>query len=130
MNKVHFSHVNYESIKSLSNFRFEDFEKVIVVTGIGNPAPFVERVAESKELVHMNFRDHHIFNANDIDQIHQKIDTFANGQCAVITTEKDYMRIKNKKLNAFAKGSWFYWPIQVDLHEDEKLKQYILDYVG
>ena len=128
--KVHFSHINYETIKSLGNFRFDDFEKVIVVTGIGNPEPFVKRVAESKELVHMNFRDHHIFNANDIDQIHQKIDTFANGQCAVITTEKDYMRIKSKKLNAFDKGSWFYWPIQVDLHEDEKLKQYILDYVG
>lgn len=128
--RICFSSINYDSIVSLKNEDFDSFDKALVVTGIGNPKPFVHRVAQSKEVAHLNFGDHHAFNSSDIKQIHQKIDTFANGLCAVITTEKDYMRLKNEKLNAFSHGTWFYWPIRINMREEEKLKQYILDYVG
>jgi tetraacyldisaccharide 4'-kinase len=128
--RIFFSSINYDSVVSLKNENFDSFDKALVVTGIGNPKPFVHRVAQSKEVAHLNFGDHHAFNSGDIKQIHQKIDTFANGHCAVITTEKDYMRLKNEKLKAFSHGTWFYWPIRINMREEEKLKHYILDYVG
>ncbi len=128
--KIYFSSISYDTVVPLGNKEYGTFEKALVVTGIGNPKPFVLRVAQSKEVAHINFGDHHVFNSADIKQIHQKIDTFANGLCAVITTEKDYMRLKNEVLNAFSHGTWFYWPIRINMREEEKLKQYILDYVG
>jgi tetraacyldisaccharide 4'-kinase len=128
--KICFSSINYDNIVPVNDDNYDTFEKAVVVTGIGNPHPFVLRVAQSKEVAHINFGDHHAFNSEDIRQIHQKIDTFADGVCAVITTEKDYMRLKKEELNAFSKGAWFYWPIRINMREEEKLKQYILNYVG
>lgn len=127
---VFFSTISYDEIRAIDEGTFDTFDSALVITGIGNPDPFVHRVAQSKEVAHLNFGDHHEFNSGDIRQIHQKIDTFADGDCAVITTEKDYMRLRKNELNAFSRGTWFYWPIRVKMIEEEKLKKYILDYVG
>lgn len=127
---VYFSAIGYNNVEPVDNGDFEAYDSAVVITGIGNPEPFVHRVAQSKEVAHLNFGDHHEYNSSDIRKIHQKIDTFANGNCAVITTEKDYMRLRKNELNAFSHGTWFYWPIRVKMIEEEKLKKYILDYVG
>lgn len=128
--KVFFSKVGYNDIVQISEQPISNFKSAVVVTGIGNPEPFIGRISTSMETILVKYPDHHEYKSNDIREIHQKIDTFAHGNCAVITTEKDYMRLRDNELNAFSKGSWFYWPISVIMKNEEKLKKQILDYVG
>ena len=69
-------------------------KKLIAIAGIGNPNNFFQLVEENglkieKKLI---FPDHHIFNDTDVQEIKNKI---AEKNCKIITTEKDYHKMKN-----------------------------------
>ncbi|WP_419212331.1 tetraacyldisaccharide 4'-kinase [Maribacter sp. X9] len=90
--KVLFSFLSYEprlkgegiplDISSLKD------RKVTLVTGIANPAPLVDYL-KMKELKfeHLKFSDHHFFTKKELETLKQKE--------FVLTTEKDYVRLKN-----------------------------------
>jgi tetraacyldisaccharide 4'-kinase len=66
---------------------------VIAVAGIANPAPFFDAVTEAGWHVtaRRTFRDHHPFTAADVAGIANGV--AAANAAAVITTEKDYVRL-------------------------------------
>jgi tetraacyldisaccharide 4'-kinase len=69
-------------------------KKVTLITGIANPTPLVAYLDEAGIFFeHLNFRDHHFFTPNEIKLFNSK-------EC-VITTEKDYMRLKGRVENLY-----------------------------
>lgn len=72
---------------------------VTVVTGIAKPQPFIDFLAEHVMVEHLEFKDHHEFSYAEIEKIKKKK--------LVITTEKDFIRLKSHQLD-----NVFYLPIE------------------
>lgn len=96
-------------------------EKITLVTGIANPKPLLSFLnKEGINYTHHNFRDHHNFSEADINRF--SADPF------ILTTEKDYMRLKN----LVAQQALFYLPIEMKFLKDaeefeHQLEQYIIN---
>jgi tetraacyldisaccharide 4'-kinase len=105
-------------------------EKLILVSGIANPKPLVEFLQKSFQIELIQFPDHYQFSKSEIEEIHRKIDTFANDKTAILTTEKDFARLHDKindwKLNDYP---WHYIPIQLEIENEKEFKSLINNYV-
>lgn len=95
-------------------------ENKLIVAGIARPKPFIKFVKNNNDDV-LLFPDHHNFSGNDI----KKILTKANGK-KIVTTEKDYMRLKGK----IPSEQLYYLPISVQIDKQKTFNKIILDYVG
>ncbi|MFM7682370.1 MAG: tetraacyldisaccharide 4'-kinase, partial [Bacteroidota bacterium] len=126
---IFFSHINYQSFISFGK-PVETIEKVILVSGIANPKPLAEFLQKSVEIEQIKFPDHHQFSKSEIEEIHRKIDTFANDKTAILMTEKDFARVYEKiedwKLNEYP---WYYIPIQMEFDNEKEFKSLINNYV-
>jgi tetraacyldisaccharide 4'-kinase len=78
----------------------------------------------------MKFSDHHVFKASEIEIIQQKIDIFAPEDGIVITTEKDFMRLKDFDQISNSKNNWYYQSISTKIDELEKFNLLIENYVN
>ena len=69
-------------------------KEVTLVTGIANPVPLVSYL-ESQGLApnHLKYADHHFFSPSEIETLNSK-------EC-ILTTEKDYVRLKGKVKNLY-----------------------------
>ncbi len=77
---------------------FKD-KKLTLVTGIANPEPLVAYLEKSRLVFeHLRFKDHHSFTENELRQLRKKE--------YLLTTEKDYVRLKGKV------GNLYYLPIK------------------
>lgn len=93
----------------------------IVIAGIAKPEPFFKHLQNNNEVC-LSFPDHHNFTDKDILEI-KKI---AQNNI-IITTEKDYMRLKG----SLPKEQLFYLPIKSSfLCDSEKFDKTIINYVG
>lgn len=104
--ELFFSYIGYDS--KIRNEEKEvtlkdmDAEKVCLVTGIANPKPLQKFLAQQNiSFDHLNFPDHHNFTPKDLEKI--ALAPF------VITTEKDFMRLKD----LIAHPNLFYLPIKM-----------------
>jgi len=124
-----FSRIVYSDLVHIAGTVPNEIKKVLLVTGIGNPTPLVNHLKLSYDVVHFNYADHHSFSEKDIDEIHQKFNTFASREAIIITTEKDYMRLE--KFGAVSKGShpWFYQPIEIEIEKETQLLNLLNSYV-
>jgi tetraacyldisaccharide 4'-kinase len=111
--KAFFSTIAYSEVllNSVSEIRLEDItQEVTLLTGIAHPSYFVKHVSGFVNVVeHLQFSDHHHFSQKDIEKIAtRKI---------VITTEKDFVRLRNSGLI-----NLYYLPIKTQfLFEDFSL---------
>lgn len=92
--KVLFSSLDYgEKFKddlgqTVDDILFQD-KQIAVVTGIASPEPFIQHLAAlNLNFEHLEFSDHHHFTVTELKRI--------NGFDVVITTEKDFVRLKGK----------------------------------
>ena len=97
----------------------EALESFTLVTGIANPKPLVGFL-EAKHLnfEHLNFKDHHEFSEQDIDELNKKQ--------LIVTTEKDFMRLKQYDS---LKDKLFYLPITVKIDDEQKINKLIKDFI-
>ncbi len=87
-----FSGISYDqfaystnTIKDLKEFLGQE---IAVVTGIANSKPFVRLLTEKGvKFEHLSFPDHHNFTENELKNLSK--------EKTILTTEKDYMRLKN-----------------------------------
>ena len=91
---LYFSYIAYDDYvygvngkQSLVDFKNKE---ITVVTGIANPVPFLEHLKQFVSIEHLKYSDHHNFTKEEIEQIKNKE--------LVITTEKDYVRLKKHEL--------------------------------
>ncbi len=85
--------------------------KKVILAGIAKPEPFFEFIKNEHDIL-LKYPDHHNFSATDIETITSKSDSKI-----IVTTEKDYVRIKDK----FDTNQLYYLPIQTQFldREDE-----------
>jgi len=127
---VFFSSVSYDKLVKFAGNNENNSDKAILITGIGNPTPLLNRLKETFQIEHLNFNDHHTFTEAEIKQIQQKIDIFASENGIVITTEKDYMRLKDFERISSSKNNWYYQPISSIIDEQEKFNLFINNYAN
>ncbi|WP_282057012.1 tetraacyldisaccharide 4'-kinase [Maribacter luteus] len=96
--KVLFSTLQYdEELKSTTGHKnLGDLKgrEVTLVTGIANPKPLMVYLKDKGlDLEHMEYRDHHFFSNSEIELF--------NSKSLVLTTEKDFARLKGKVKNLY-----------------------------
>lgn len=128
--KTFFSHLEYDQLRCIKDTIDKPIENILLVTGIGNPTPLENHLKKDYNVIPLRFPDHHEFSPDDIRQIHEKFDTFANCNKAIVTTEKDLMRFNAINPSPYNKGRWYFQPIMVGLLNENKLKELLNNYAG
>jgi tetraacyldisaccharide 4'-kinase len=121
---IFFSFIDYDSevyneLESKKVIHIKDVDKLLLA-GIAKPKPFFAYLQAEKN-VELVYPDHHNFSEKDVIEIKN---TAKNK--LIITTEKDYVRLKNQNLK-----SLFYLPIKSNfISKGDDFNQTILNYVG
>lgn len=114
---------HYETPVSLDQVK--DYN-VLVITGIAHNTPFVKFCeAHFNQVHHLNYPDHYNFKPEDIAQI-QEVFGQMEGPKMMVTTEKDYMRLKQEYA---LMENLYYLPISVEIDNANMFNQIIIDYV-
>ena len=129
--KVFFSKVVYSNSAIGHRFTLESDEwgeyEVVLVTGIAKAKPFVDFVKLRFKIVHhMEFSDHHNFSIADVQRIDDEFDKIPALHKIILTTEKDYMRLKDESALI---ENLFYLPIEVELNDFDGFRNKLLNYV-
>lgn len=115
--KLFFTAIGYDEFVYSDGSRLKVSEiktrKKVLLTGIAKPEPFFDFLKNGEDLL-LKYPDHHNFSDSEIGEIKTKA-----GDDIIITTEKDYMRIKDK----FDSNQLFYLPIKPVFLGDEKIFQ-------
>lgn len=120
-----FTFIKYENQvfsenKTLEITEIQKTEKILLA-GIAKPEPFFTYLQQEKDEC-LTFPDHHHFSESEIIEIKKK----AHNKI-IITTEKDYVRLKDSILNE----QLFYLPIKSSfISERNNFDKIILNYVG
>ena len=107
---------NYKAI----NIKEHDIDaKYIVFSGIGNPGSFKQTLINNnikieKEII---YPDHHQYTQKDIDHIRFQARRLNS---KILTTEKDYIKIKSSKNNDIK-----YLKVELDIKNEDKLIDYL-----
>lgn len=128
--KVYFSSINYdENVYSIrqqlpdNNLAYYD---ILLITGIANPKPLLQHLSKfSQKVKHLKFKDHHNFSDEDIKNILAQYKKMGEYKL-ILTTEKDYVRLKTFD---YIRELVYYWPINVQINEQEEFNKTIQDYV-
>ena len=74
----------------------KDFE-VLLITGIANPAPLLNFLStQNVKFTHLEYGDHHHFSSKEIEDIQQLFTSLKSDKKLILTTEKDYTRLKSR----------------------------------
>ena len=118
--KIEYDELSYSDIESIETEKLKQEQKVIV-TGIAKPFPFISYLKKENDLV-LEFSDHHNFSDKEIDYLNE-----VSKDKTIITTEKDFMRLKG----CLSKEQLYYLPIKSKILNDaDVFDKIILDYVG
>ncbi|KGO84360.1 tetraacyldisaccharide 4'-kinase [Flavobacterium beibuense F44-8] len=123
--KVYFTTIEYDIVvygddSEISTKEVKEKDKVLVA-GIAKPKPFFDQLKNSSDVC-LTYPDHHDFSAKDIDDI-----LAAAKDRIVVTTEKDYVRLKDK----MPAGKLFYLPIKTSfITNGDDFNKTVLNYVG
>ena len=126
--KLFFSTIKYsEDVKNTKDsLLLTDIEnsEVLLVTGIAKPKPLVSFLDNRGfSVTHLEYGDHHNFTEAEIVDIKTKFDAIESENKLLLTTEKDFMRLKNRL-------DIYYVEIEVAFLRDgkmfdEKIKSYV-----
>ncbi|WP_154175307.1 tetraacyldisaccharide 4'-kinase [Larkinella terrae] len=95
----------------------EEVKSVVLVSGIARPEPLEEYVkARFSMLRHLQFADHYRYTPDDLEKIQRAVPPGA----AVLTTEKDFVKLAPLVAEMGADATGFYYlPIEVKFLKDE-----------
>ena len=136
--KVYFSGIEFGNLTPITQkakaIQHENIQSVVAICGIANPYPFLGYINRRfSEIQTMIFPDHHDFVQKDIQKMHRYHNRSMRRNCAVVTTEKDAMRLLGCEFkNEIEQLPIFYIPIQVKLNNKYKknFEEQIQEYVG
>lgn len=92
-------------------------DEVIVMSGIGNPKPFVKGVKKHYIVVeNLVYPDHHVYTVEDIENIVAMIKKHPNAM--LLTTEKDAVKLRrSRRVPDIIRERLFYQPVKVEFLE-------------
>ncbi|MDR7208876.1 tetraacyldisaccharide 4'-kinase [Flavobacterium piscis] len=122
--ELYFTFIDYDNAIYGKNEKIDvaeiKSEPKLLLVGIAKPAPFFDYLKNKNDEC-LTFPDHHHFSEADLDSIENK----AQGR-KIITTEKDYVRLKDSKLVA----ELYYLPIKSRfVNQQQNFDAAILEYV-
>ena len=93
-------------------------QRVIALSGIGSPKPFLAALRESYEVVaEMTLDDHHVYKVRDLNRLRELLDRFPGA--VIVTTEKDAVKLTNRaKIPQEIQRRIYYLPINISFIED------------
>ena len=109
---VFFSTISYSSPidKKGTRLNLTDIQRILLVTGIANPAPLLSYIQHRTFSVkHLAYADHHNFSESDIAKIEAEFQKIEETDKIILTTEKDFQRLPKRLKLAYPV---FYIPIQ------------------
>jgi len=119
--QVFFSSISYaNSVFSENNSKpLNEQLKFTLVTGIANAKPLVGYLkAKGLDFKHLEYKDHYHFTESDVREL--------ESNDLIITTEKDYMRLKTYKN---LKNKLYFLPIEITIDNakafDESIKEFV-----
>lgn len=119
---VFFSSINYakELVSLNKNLPLVELpNNITLVTGIANPKPLLEYInSKGLHFEHLNFSDHHNFSLEEIGDLKKRE--------FVLTTEKDYMRLKDH----LDPDKLYYLPIEIEIDKSEVFDGLIKNFVS
>ncbi len=102
--QIFFTTISYdEDLKGEKNLSISDLKnkEVVLVTGIANPNPLLEYLSKREiDYKHLKYPDHYNFTDEDVLRI-KKESGVSSSENIILTTEKDYMRLKRKIDNLY-----------------------------
>ncbi len=117
---VLFSSLGYSELISVSSERQEVHKKVIVATGIAQPKLMLNHISKSHQILkHFSYPDHYNFSQKEIGNWLNYIKL--RSDVSVITTEKDWARLKNRLPEKLTKKS-FLLPVKTEFLFDGNQK--------
>lgn len=92
--------------------------RVIALSGIGNPKPFLATLHDRYEVVaEMTLDDHHVYKVRDLSRLRELL--AKNPGAVIVTTEKDAVKLTNRaKIPEEVQRSIYYLPINISFIED------------
>lgn len=112
--KIFFS--RYQSTMVEPVYYFEEREEVdygrqaIIMTGIGNPRPFIKEAESRFSVVEkLVYADHHGFTAEDMKRVYELLNKYP--RAIVLMTEKDAVRLRGARLPKALMRAMYYQPI-------------------
>ncbi|WP_431164462.1 tetraacyldisaccharide 4'-kinase [Tenacibaculum halocynthiae] len=103
--ELFFTTISYDfRLYGNKNLLIDDLKgkEIVVVTGIANPAPFLQFLkSKNIKVRHLKFPDHHHFTKGDIEKIKLEYNSIVSLGKVILTTEKDFVRLENRVDNLF-----------------------------
>jgi tetraacyldisaccharide 4'-kinase len=105
----------------------------VLITGIAVPGSlkaFLDRYF--KEIIHLNYTDHHYFSEYDIEKIRTAWKDLKTPEKMLLTTEKDAVRLREfTNIEDSLKRAFYYIPVEVSFpkNEQHEFDNLIFDYV-
>ncbi len=92
--------------------------KVIALSGVGNPKPFLQQLHDWYEVVEeVTLKDHHVYHVSDIVRLQTLLE--AHPDAVIVTTEKDAVKLcRPKRIPASVRSRLYYMPITITFIED------------
>ncbi|MDE6046128.1 MAG: tetraacyldisaccharide 4'-kinase, partial [Alistipes sp.] len=92
--------------------------KVIALSGIGNPEPFLKTLHERyKVIAEMTLDDHHVYRVRDMKLLAALL--ARHPDAVIVTTEKDAVKMVNRaKIPVEVRRALYYQPINISFIED------------
>lgn len=129
--KIFFSSIKYGQLIPFGKPIESELKNILLVTGIANYEPLLIELQKRFKVETISFSDHHHFSFQDIERIHQKFDTFATDSKAIVTTEKDFMRLSEKiESSKIKEYPWLYQTIDVEIDKKDIFNNLVIQYVN
>ncbi len=135
--KILFSYLTYGKLTPITQ-KAEQLDQttisqIILLTGIANPYPLKEHLMNQYIEIHpMEFPDHHTFAKQDIEKIKHYFSEIITSKKAIITTQKDAMRLLAPDIRTeISDIPIYYIPLEVQFHDgyEEILKEDITKFI-
>ncbi|MDD3960232.1 MAG: tetraacyldisaccharide 4'-kinase [Bacteroidales bacterium] len=136
--RLYFSYITYDKLKPLPGVNCpkpaDCYSSLLVFSGIANTYPFKYYLTKlCSHMESLNFPDHHRYSLQDINGILKKYDDIFTKNKAIVTTEKDAMRLQRPEILNLLKGiPIYYLPIKIAFHngDGEAFNQDVLSFVS
>lgn len=98
--------------------------KIILLTGIANPAPLLSEIGGYTQLItHHKYADHHNFSKKNISKLVQAFDALYADDKLIITTEKDAQRLGSIEAKELLMSlPVYYLPVEAEIHDPERAR--------
>lgn len=136
--KVFYSYIEYQDFVQLNeaskNIDIKETKTILLFCGIANTYSLEDYLKRKyNTITKLQFKDHHNYTEKDIEIVIEKYNSLIGKNKAIVTTEKDAMRLMNSSLiDKFNDIPVFTIPIKIKFHkeDEERFNSEITNYIN